>query len=391
MNASPSAAGRKASFVAAAKVNIVAAAKASIVAEGEGEYRRGGEGGFFGRGGEGRFPGGGNVESGLRTIRRVRTSMIGRIPLSTREKVGITAPLRSPAPHPGPGPDPHPWLHPAPNPTPGLGPSPHPYPWVHPAPNPTPGPGPCPHPYPWLHPAPNPTPGPGPGPDPHPWPHPAPNPTQVRGPTRIGITGTGPTIGTTAGHNGLGAWGTGFATGVAAATPWSWGYWPYNNPYCSAPVVVGDTTVDYSQPIVLASPPVTVVQSASQSAGAPAAGNQPAPTDRAIGLLDSARATFAQGDYTAALTECDQAVARLPNSAVAHEFRGLALFALHRYTEAAGPVYAVLSVGPGWDWATLSSFYPRPDVYAGQLRAWSSTWRPTGTWPKRGSCWRTTT
>jgi tetratricopeptide (TPR) repeat protein len=134
-------------------------------------------------------------------------------------------------------------------------------------------------------------------------------------------------------------------------------------------VAVGDTTVDYSQPIVLASQPVAVVQSASQSAGAPAAGNQPPSTDQAIGLLDAARATFAQGDYTGALTECDQAIARLPNSAAAHEFRGLALFALHRYTEAAGPVYAVLSVGPCWDWATLSSFYPRPDVYAGQLRA----------------------
>jgi tetratricopeptide (TPR) repeat protein len=29
----------------------------------------------------------------------------------------------------------------------------------------------------------------------------------------------------------------------------------------------------------------------------------------------------------------------------------------------------VLSVGPGWDWATLSGFYPRADVYSGQLRA----------------------
>ena len=86
-------------------------------------------------------------------------------------------------------------------------------------------------------------------------------------------------------------------------------------------------------------------------------------------LLDAARAAFTQGDYAGALAECDQAIARLPNSAVAHEFRGLALFALHRYKEAAGPVYAVLSVGPGWDWATLSSFYPRPDVYSGQLRA----------------------
>ncbi len=88
-----------------------------------------------------------------------------------------------------------------------------------------------------------------------------------------------------------------------------------------------------------------------------------------MGLLDAAREAFVQGDYNGALSKCDQAVARLPNSTAAHEFRGLALFALQRYKEAAGPVYAVLSLGPGWGWATLSSFYPRPDVYAGQLRA----------------------
>ncbi len=144
----------------------------------------------------------------------------------------------------------------------------------------------------------------------------------------------------------------------------------YNNPYCSAPVAVGDTTIDYSQPIVLASPPRhgrAIGVPVGRSTGRPA--SQPTPTDQAMELLDAARATFVQGDYTGALTKCDQAIARLPNSAAAHEFRGLALFALHRYKEAAGPVYAVLSVGPGWDWATLSSFYPRPDVYAGQLRA----------------------
>ena len=86
-------------------------------------------------------------------------------------------------------------------------------------------------------------------------------------------------------------------------------------------------------------------------------------------LLDAARAAFTQGDYTGALSKCDQAIGLLPNSTAAHEFRGLALFALHRYKEAAAPVYAVLSIGPGWDWATLSGFYPRPDVYAEQLRA----------------------
>ena len=32
-------------------------------------------------------------------------------------------------------------------------------------------------------------------------------------------------------------------------------------------------------------------------------------------------------------------------------------------------MYAVLSVGPGWDWTTLISLYPNVDVYTAQLRA----------------------
>ena len=52
-----------------------------------------------------------------------------------------------------------------------------------------------------------------------------------------------------------------------------------------------------------------------------------------------------------------------------HEFRALILFATKQYKEAAATVYAVLSVGPGWDWATLSGFYPDVNVYTAQLRA----------------------
>src|SRR5262249_34746526 len=52
-----------------------------------------------------------------------------------------------------------------------------------------------------------------------------------------------------------------------------------------------------------------------------------------------------------------------------HEFRALCLFALKRYDEAAGVLYAVLSVGPGWDWSTLIGLYPDVDTYTAQLRA----------------------
>ena len=59
----------------------------------------------------------------------------------------------------------------------------------------------------------------------------------------------------------------------------------------------------------------------------------------------------------------------MPRDAVLHEFRSLVLFALHRYPESAAAIPAVLDVGPGWDWKTLSSLYPEVDVYTKQLRA----------------------
>ena len=44
------------------------------------------------------------------------------------------------------------------------------------------------------------------------------------------------------------------------------------------------------------------------------------------------------------------------------------LFAVGKYDLAAGPLYAVLSVGPGWDWTTMAGLYPDIDVYTAQLR-----------------------
>ena len=142
------------------------------------------------------------------------------------------------------------------------------------------------------------------------------------------------------------------------------GLLPYYNPYCSAPVVIGDTTIDYSQPIVLAGPPADEFRRASRRRAV----TRRRPTVPQP-LLDAARDAFAHGDYDDALAQCDKAIAQSPNDAVLHEFRGLALFALHRYKEAAGTIYAVLSVGPGWDWTTMSGFYPDVDVYTEQLRA----------------------
>ena len=138
---------------------------------------------------------------------------------------------------------------------------------------------------------------------------------------------------------------------LAAATPWSWGYWSYYNPYCTAPVVMNGTVIDYSQPIAAAVPP------------------EPLAADEAPQLLDVARDLYLQGNYRAALRQVDQAIGRNPNDPLPHEFRALACFALKQYKQAAAGAYAVLSAGPGWDWTTLSSFYLDVNIYVLQLRA----------------------
>jgi len=43
----------------------------------------------------------------------------------------------------------------------------------------------------------------------------------------------------------------------------------------------------------------------------------------------------------------------------------LTLFAMQRYKEAAATLYAVLSVGPGWDWTTMIDLYPSEESTRG--------------------------
>ena len=88
-----------------------------------------------------------------------------------------------------------------------------------------------------------------------------------------------------------------------------------------------------------------------------------------MNLFDQARAAFARGDYQQSLDLCDQTLKTMPNDAVVHEFRSLALFALQRYRDAAAAAYAVLSAGPGWDWTTLSSLY-------GNVADYTTQWKP---------------
>jgi thioredoxin-like negative regulator of GroEL len=157
---------------------------------------------------------------------------------------------------------------------------------------------------------------------------------------------------------GLG-WGMGLGYGLGwGLSPWGFGsalygmgYMPYNNVYYVDNSVVA-APYDYSQPIDTVSAPA-----------------DEAVSDPAMALFDAGRQSFHDGDYAGALQKTDQALAKLPNDTTLHEFRGLCLFALGRYDEAAATLYAVLSVGPGWDWTTLISLYPNVETYTTQLRA----------------------
>lgn len=158
-------------------------------------------------------------------------------------------------------------------------------------------------------------------------------------------------------HTALMAFGT-TMWGLNAAA-YGFGYWGYSNPYYTESYPVGGGTyVDYSQPIAIDN---------SAAAQAPAAAaNAPAP---GMADFDAARQAFYQGDYAGALAATNKALAAMPNDPIIHEFRALVMFAQAKYKEAAAGLYSVLSVGPGWDWTTLSSLYPNVDSYTKQLRA----------------------
>ena len=94
--------------------------------------------------------------------------------------------------------------------------------------------------------------------------------------------------------------------------------------------------------------------------------------EAALTAFDEARQEFYAGDYQGALTATNNALRDNPNDAVIHEFRALTLFALGEYQDSAATLYAVLSVGPGWDWTTMIGLYPDVDTYTKQLRALES-------------------
>jgi len=172
------------------------------------------------------------------------------------------------------------------------------------------------------------------------------------------------------GLGGYGGYGGGYG-GYNAYSDWgypgygygsSYGVTTYVNPYLTA----GYATLpyDYSQPIsIVAAEPVQ-----SSAIDVLATAPTQSSTDQSSALFAQARDSFKRGDVTLALQQADAALAQNPNDASLHEFRALCLFALGRYDEAAIPLYAVLAIGPGWDWPTLIGLYPNLEVYTSQLR-----------------------
>jgi tetratricopeptide (TPR) repeat protein len=182
-------------------------------------------------------------------------------------------------------------------------------------------------------------------------------------------------------YGSYGGWYTGHAPGY-------WGRWDYlwdNYPVAAA---VGLTwwganalgyqfgCSDYSNPYYAESMPVSYAEPIVTVPIEPAAAETtaesslpPGVSAEAVQKFDQARAAFLDGQYEEALKLCDAALTQMPRDAVLHEFRSLVLFALGRYAESAAAIHAVLAVGPGWDWNTLSSLYPSVETYTPQLRA----------------------
>ena len=175
-------------------------------------------------------------------------------------------------------------------------------------------------------------------------------------------------------HLGMGPFAAGAATGVTAwalgSSFYNWGYASYANPYyaeatVAQPIVI-EQTIAGGEPQTVSVPasPMTTASRSTRRRPRPLR-RSPIPPSRSSTRPVQA---FRSGDYAGALQLTDEALKVLQNDATLHEFRALVLFAVGKYDLAAGPLYAVLSVGPGWDWTTMVGLYPSIDVYTAQLR-----------------------
>lgn len=137
------------------------------------------------------------------------------------------------------------------------------------------------------------------------------------------------------------------------------GYQTYSNPYPAQPVPSAKgAEVTYTQPI-------TVV--AAQTA--PPEEETEKITEASESHIAASQDAFKQRNYLVALDHANKAVAEAPGDGALHEYRALVLFALGKFSEAAGVLNPVLAGGPGWDWTTMISLYDSQDTYMNQLEA----------------------
>jgi Tfp pilus assembly protein PilF len=181
---------------------------------------------------------------------------------------------------------------------------------------------------------------------------------------------------------GVGAWGMG-------SPMYGWGLSNYNNAYYGLPQMSGGQLAaptqariadrdDITQPAAGAGPGQVAGPTQARIAdrydySQPLSTTAPAPaqnvTNQAIATFDQARDAFKQGNYAQAIQLDQQALGQTPNDPTLHEFLALGQFAQGQYDQAASPLFAVLSAGPGWDWTTLIGNYSDANVYTQQLRA----------------------
>ena len=136
------------------------------------------------------------------------------------------------------------------------------------------------------------------------------------------------------------------------------GYQTYTNPYPAQPVPsASGSQVTYNQPI-------TVV--AAQTA--PAETEAEKVTEQSESYIAESQAAFKQRDYLKALDFANKAVGEAPGDGALHEYRALVLFALGKYSEAAGVLNPVLAGGPGWDWTTMIGLYDSQETYMNQFK-----------------------
>lgn len=152
---------------------------------------------------------------------------------------------------------------------------------------------------------------------------------------------------------GLAAWGLGNLI-------FNSGYQSYSNPYPAQPVATASgPPVTYQQPITIVATQTAPKDEAAATAMA----------EKSASCIEQSQAAFRDKNYLVALEAATKAVGEAPGDGALHEYRALVLFALGKFSEAAGVLNPILASGPGWDWTTMVRLYDSQTTYTDQLRA----------------------